>query len=1548
MQADRSWWARAKTIAMLPETFQNESKTARILVTGVRNVLDQLPRPLFRIGIDEEIAVQRLLFGVRPGNQPVRDVLADLLACIGPVVCKSPEQQSIFKAIAARQARAAADGLQDARRPVPPSVTSIVEPAPSPASAPLAGDPEADRAVEQQAREIKRSTLHIIIIAVLLGIGLAFIAFMAVPRSPSSTVTVTPEGKKSTSPAIDLTARWSSLKDLVGKGFVVSQDAGFIGRLILAFLPLVAAGLVIAHRRRLTRYLERGRTGALPTKEDAIRVSGSAPGIFGTGTRGRLLSLRTRLERPTGRLNIPATLRATIVSGGRFELKFATRSLSSEYLVLSRKLTDQAHLYHIGAALAAVMRKQEMHVRHYTFWREGVRLVEVRDFGGDGAPDRNIQELTSLQARFPDHRLIVLDEARHLIGRRGGIASWAEELRAWPEKIWLTPVDRSRWGAGEAAAQALGFELVSLADPDPLASLGSAFAGVTELFEPDLSPGEEGVYPRSLYRRSDEFTTLDPPCGEAVTTLMEELKTYLGAAAHRWLQACAVFPVLSPQLTTHLGMQLKGDDHGSRLFTLQGLAALSRLPWFKTGEMPDWLREALVNEMPDPWRERVRETVIQILAPTEAAEGRPSIEVIRRYRRRLVDAIADKLRAQPPSDQIRSRLLVDFLYQRRILSFGLPLWLFRGWREVFTPDALAIGGLGLLAALLTFTLYTPFAQGLDGWMEPLLAWLGQTRTTMILDAINLFGLYLLFTWSKDVVQGRDARAKAQRKVLVFCGFELVATLFPVLIWVCQSAYVTPVDNSLQYPRVISFPETNMLLLTILVGLCAAFLRAAVAPSLPKRIAAVPLAEAIGRTSFFRLLGYFARALVLGGSVGGLFGVLASQHAFGDLMQVDWTYLFAMSGLSGKRFFPVLRPILALPVVALAFGTTLKPLLGRWRTVFELVVAVFLGALIAEAVMVRIQLAGVQAGGGIWLPAILVATLAATALALALIRRQEAGRRQWLWFGVAAALSGTVLVSISFALGSIIRDFSLGFFISASLMMPLLMALASFIDLRVEGFRLPFLRALGHGLSILGLAYLLMSILGLGLLSLVFSINETLAFFILTFTVGCCTWFSILVWLKLTLAPPRISSASWPTVPATVPWLLVPVLLAITFRVLLTDILTIDLSGLFLPLAVFMGLRYRRTGFTAFAAGAWPLLIGYNAGPVSNMNLTSYFLGCLVFCLAAGNRDWLARQMERLGRGRRGILALLLVLPVYFDWNFNAGWVGYSGLDLLVLIVFVCGVVRRDAYRLMIVLSIVALVAKTAYLVDLPLRFATYTFSIGYGLDSLYDILSLWVAVWLGRRVGDGVAGYGAFDVVPSAPVQPKAGTFSSPQGEWLVLVLATLGARAHSRGRNVWRVLMSGPDGVLPRPLAPMFAAHLLFCAILFLAYQGISLGVAAGSWGKDFHGIGAMFIVATLAANLAAILAGAVLGRWSLLTIFLVGAFITFLEPLLLTSPETTIWQSAGVTLSIKVQPLHDVCEFLSCLGCAWLGIYLARTARSAAMTAESKSMRKNKNQSK
>ena len=237
---------------------------------------------------------------------------------------------------------------------------------------------------------------------------------------------------------------------------------------------------------------------------------------------------------------------------------------------------------------------------------------------------------------------------------------------------------------------------------------------------------------------------------------------------------------------------------------------------------------------------------------------------------------------------------------------------------------------------------------------------------------------------------------------------------------------------------------------------------------------------------------------------------------------------------------------------------------------------------------------------------------------------------------------------------------------------------------------------------------------------------------------------------------------------------------------------------------------------------------------------------------------------------------------------------------------------------------------------LPLRLNPGPLSIGYGLDSLYDILSLWAAVWLGRRLGDLVAGYGGFNAVQAKPAESEAEeVFSSPVRR-LLTILAAIGAGTHNRVQNFWHALTPAFKDLPSRSLAPVFAGHALFCAILFLAYQDMRLEIILNSFEKDFYE--AIDVMVTV-AYLASLLAGAVLGRWRLLTIALVGEVIAFLEPLLLNVPTTVLCQISGATLSIKAQPLHYVCEFLSCMGFSWLGMYLSTMARKTTMPIASES---------
>jgi TPR repeat protein len=87
--------------------------------------------------------------------------------------------------------------------------------------------------------------------------------------------------------------------------------------------------------------------------------------------------------------------------------------------------------------------------------------------------------------------------------------------------------------------------------------------------------------------------------GEAtINTLLRELRRGLDEAGFAWLVSFAVYPELRWPLTLQLGWTLK-DAHGRPSFDAVVLLLLSRLPWLRSGYMPEWLRSRLLAELGD-------------------------------------------------------------------------------------------------------------------------------------------------------------------------------------------------------------------------------------------------------------------------------------------------------------------------------------------------------------------------------------------------------------------------------------------------------------------------------------------------------------------------------------------------------------------------------------------------------------------------------------------------------------------------------------------------------------------------------------------------------------------------------------------------------------------------------------------------------------------------------------------------------------------------------------------------------------------------------------
>jgi hypothetical protein len=455
-----------------------------------------------------------------------------------------------------------------------------------------------------------------------------------------------------------------------------------------------------------------------------------------------------------------------------------------------------------------------------------------------------------------------------------------------------------------------------------------------------------------------------------------------------------------------------------------------------------------------------------------------------------------------------------------------------------------------------------------------------------------------------------------------------------------------------------------------------------------------------------------------------------------------------------------------------------------------------------------------------------------------------------------------------------------------------------------GTKIPPSLAFFYGIFSLAISFIILIIF----VFLSFTIDESLGFhpagsIFVFFLIACVCWFYPVLWLKFTSTFQRKIPTPWPMVPSAVPWLLIPLLVISTFYFRVTEIVSVDLSGLFPPLAVWMGLRYRKTGFMAFALGASPMLFGYSWGALSNANETANYLFCLACCRAFGDLEWLGKGFELFRTRRLLTLMALLLLPVGFNLRLDQVQFGYFGYELWILVAFVCGLLRKNAYRYIATASAVAIAVKTFNMMNVPIQFRQEFFAIGYYLDSLREIISLWICAWLGRCLAHIAHAFDWNRSLKDAPGLGNGDPGSSP-GDLLRSILRLIPRRPHGQPLGMWR------------------GTAYLF--ILLLAYHQIDIVIPIEGL---FNHFSEAFGVTFLTAYTASILAGVVIGRRSFWVIALVGGLIMLIEPILLTSPKVLFYLWDIVEIRFRVLPLRHASEFVSCALCVWLGIYLRKT---------------------
>ena len=422
--------------------------------------------------------------------------------------------------------------------------------------------------------------------------------------------------------------------------------------------------------------------------------------------RRAVVELRRHRHVEANDLDVAATVRATIRRGGFFTPSFGRRRTLPEYLLLIDRASLQDEQARVGEALAEQLKAGEIGIEWLYFQGDARTCRYPEPF----APTVTLNELA---ARYPDHRLLIFGDGAGFFNPFSGEPQhWLSQFEQWTERAVITPATPDSWGYREEVLQEHDFLLL------PASAAGfevlSAWLNAGVRTEPRSNPSPP--FPALVLERPKRWLGRLAPQPKLTTQLIEQLQHYLDEEGWLWLRACAVYPQVTWELTMYLGARLL--DPSPNTDWAERVLHLVRLPWFRYGTMPDWLRSELIAQFTPEQEMRVRGVLEDLLyhVMTKLGEAIP-IEVAtlpeaepRGWRKMLAPVrqwwqrrkLYRMLRAQPEDSLLRDYVFLSFLVGQRPkrLAVQAPkLW----QRLLFTDGSWALGlrpvTMGILALL---------------------------------------------------------------------------------------------------------------------------------------------------------------------------------------------------------------------------------------------------------------------------------------------------------------------------------------------------------------------------------------------------------------------------------------------------------------------------------------------------------------------------------------------------------------------------------------------------------------------------------------------------------------------------------------------------------------------------------------------------------------------------------------------------------------------------------------------------------------------------------
>lgn len=372
------------------------------------------------------------------------------------------------------------------------------------------------------------------------------------------------------------------------------------------YLVAVAAAAPILYfclwwllRRRRRVRLARKTSDEIPQLGKLI-VKGVKELLYKSAAMRRTIQeLRRHRPQDSTDLNVPATIDATIERGGAPKPIFGTRKTSPEYLILIDRasFSDQEAL--LKEVLINRLIEEGVYVDRYYFDRDPRVCYKT--------PQSKTFSLTELAARHPEHNLAVFSDGASFFDPLTALPQrWFETFSLWVRRALLTPASSDSWGYRETVLTESEFPV--------LPATKEGIAGLVDVINTGQKPkiaSNETIrqFPEILEERPLRWLHRHAPSLREIDELYRQLRRYLDAEEFYLLCACSVYPALSLELTLYLGYKLGGDVERLE----DELFSLVRLPWFRHGKMPDWLRQRLLSGLSARQEKEIRAAIEQLL-----------------------------------------------------------------------------------------------------------------------------------------------------------------------------------------------------------------------------------------------------------------------------------------------------------------------------------------------------------------------------------------------------------------------------------------------------------------------------------------------------------------------------------------------------------------------------------------------------------------------------------------------------------------------------------------------------------------------------------------------------------------------------------------------------------------------------------------------------------------------------------------------------------------------------------------------------------------------